>query len=191
MKTQTKRRHAVAAPFLLAGLVGSLTLSGPSADAAAVDPRLEADKPSTPAFTVGQQIVMRPAAVMPVTNYRLTGRFGNSGSRWARTHTGLDFASPYGSPIRAVVSGTVLETGYDGAYGKKTVIRDDKGVVWWFCHQSQISVHPGEHVLAGEVIGYVGSTGNSTGPHLHLEVRPSEDNPVDPQDYLAGLGLKA
>lgn len=126
----------------------------------------------------------KPAFVLPVKSYHLTGRFGNTSSLWRTVHTGLDFAAPSGTPIRAVARGVVVSTGYDGSYGNKTVVRLRSGTELWFCHQSQIAVSPGDRVKPGQVIGEVGSTGNVTGPHLHLEVRPHEDDPIDPDHWL-------
>jgi murein DD-endopeptidase MepM/ murein hydrolase activator NlpD len=128
--------------------------------------------------------------VLPVVSYHLTARFGQFSGLWATSHTGLDFAAPEGTPIRAVANGVVTSTGYDGSYGNKTVVTLDDGTELWFCHQSAISVHPGDQVRAGEVIGLIGATGNVTGPHLHLEVRPGGGDPVDPFQALVVHGLK-
>jgi murein DD-endopeptidase MepM/ murein hydrolase activator NlpD len=127
--------------------------------------------------------------VLPLSGYRLTGRFGASSSLWANTHTGLDFAAPSGSSIRAVAGGVVTETGYDGSYGNKTVITLDDGTEIWYCHQTSFLVNVGDTVRSGDVIGTVGSTGNSTGPHLHLEVRPGAGDPVDPFAALIQHGV--
>jgi murein DD-endopeptidase MepM/ murein hydrolase activator NlpD len=128
--------------------------------------------------------------VLPAAGYHLTARFGQSSGLWATVHTGLDFAAAEGTPIMAVANGVVASTGYDGSYGNKTVVTLDDGTELWFCHQSAISVHPGEQVRAGEVIGAIGSTGNVTGPHLHLEVRPGGGDPVDPYQALVVHGLQ-
>ena len=80
--------------------------------------------------------------------------------------------------------------GYDGSYGNKTVITLDDGTELWFCHQSAFAVEDGDVVRAGEVIGYVGSTGNTTGSHLHLEVRPGAGDPVDPYAAMLVHGLQ-
>lgn len=85
-------------------------------------------------------------------------------------HTGLDFAAPTGTPIKAIHSGTVKSAGWSGAYGYRTVLELDDGTELWFCHQSSIGVSVGQKVSTGESIGRVGATGNVTGPHLHLEV---------------------
>lgn len=128
--------------------------------------------------------------VVPVTGYNLTARFGQSSGLWARRHTGLDFAGPSGSTIVSVAAGTVVSTGYEGAYGNRTVIRlDEDGTEIWFCHQSRIAVSVGEKVLPNQVIGYTGSTGNVTGPHLHLEIHPGGGSPVDPEPVLRDHGV--
>lgn len=119
--------------------------------------------------------------VLPVTGYRITARFGQSSGLWSSgRHTGLDFAGPSGSTIVSVAAGTVKSSGYAGAYGNKTEIVLEDGTEIWYCHQSRVVVSPGDQVAAGDVIGYTGSTGNVTGPHLHLEVHPGGGGAVDP-----------
>lgn len=130
----------------------------------------------------------RPTWFVPVSDYRLTARFGATGF-WSSAHTGLDFAAPSGTPIVAVTGGLVTQAGYDGAYGYKTVVQADDGTEFWYCHQSAILVSVGQTVDPGEVIGAVGSTGNSTGSHLHLEVRADPDTPLDPYAELVRRGL--
>lgn len=98
-------------------------------------------------------------------------------------HAGIDIAAPSGTPIRACRAGRVVIAGWQGGYGNTVVIDHGGGMATLYAHQSRIGVSVGEQVLAGEVIGYVGSTGNSTGPHLHFEVRIS-GNPVNPMPYL-------
>jgi len=127
--------------------------------------------------------------VLPVAGYHLTGRFGQSSSMWSTTHTGLDFAGPSGTTIIAVGGGTVKSAGYEGAYGNRTVITLPDGTDIWYCHQSRISVQPGQKVDPGQTIGYTGSTGNVTGPHLHLEVHPSGGAAVDPAASLTAHGV--
>lgn len=126
--------------------------------------------------------------VLPLEGYRLTAEYGDYGL-WASYHTGLDFAAPSGTPLRAIANGVVTSVGYDGSYGNKTVITLDDGTELWFCHQTSYSVSEGQEVRAGDVIGSVGSTGNVTGPHLHLEVRPGGGDPVDPYEALVVHGL--
>lgn len=130
------------------------------------------------------------AWVLPVSGYRLTARFGASSSLWSRNHTGLDFAAPSGTPIHAVAGGTVTEMGYDGSYGNKLVITLEDGTEIWYCHLTSFDTREGALHASGDVVGYVGSTGNSTGPHLHLEVRPGGGDPVDPFQALVVHGLQ-
>jgi murein DD-endopeptidase MepM/ murein hydrolase activator NlpD len=125
--------------------------------------------------------------VLPLKSYRITATFGQSGGNWSSTHTGLDLAAPTGTPVMAVNSGTVVSASSAGAYGNRIVIRHDDGTETWYCHLSAFTAAAGQQVGAGEQIGKVGSTGNSTGPHLHLEVRVG-GNPVDPQTFLAKRG---
>ncbi len=127
--------------------------------------------------------------VLPVAGYHLTGRFGQRSSLWSTTHTGLDFAGPSGTTIVSVAGGTVKSAGYEGAYGNRTVITLPDGTDIWYCHQSRIAVQPGQKVDPGAVIGYTGSTGNVTGPHLHLEVHPNGGSAVDPAPALNAHGV--
>ena len=126
--------------------------------------------------------------VTPLTSYRLTGQFGASSSLWSSSHTGLDFAAASGTPIRSVSRGVVTESGMAGAYGLRTVIVASDGTVIWYCHQQSTLVAPGTSVAAGDQIGEVGATGNVTGSHLHLEVRPNGAAPVDPSTALRERG---
>ena len=105
------------------------------------------------------------------------------GFRWGRMHEGIDIGASYGSAIHAAASGTVIYCGWESGYGNLTVI-DHGGNLATACgHQSSIAVTCGQQVSQGQVIGYVGSSGHSTGPHLHFEVRIN-GAPVDPMGYL-------
>lgn len=128
--------------------------------------------------------------VLPLSNYQLTGTFGESSYLWSTVHTGLDFAAPEGTPLVSIAAGTVTETGDAGSYGYRTIITLSDGTELWYCHQSSILVEPGEVVSPGQTIGAVGSTGNVTGPHLHLEVRPLGGDPVDPYTALLEQGIQ-
>lgn len=98
-------------------------------------------------------------------------------------HSGLDMGAPSGTPIRAALAGTVTKSYYSNSYGNYTIIDHGNGLTTAYAHQSKRLVAVGDTVEAGEVIGLVGSTGNSTGPHLHFEVRVN-DNLQDPKNYL-------
>ena len=86
-------------------------------------------------------------------------------------------------------NGVVTQVGYDGSYGNKTVVRLEDGTEIWYCHQTSYAVSVGDTVTGGQTIGYVGSTGNTTGPHLHLEVHPGAGDAVDPYAALVAHGL--
>jgi murein DD-endopeptidase MepM/ murein hydrolase activator NlpD len=128
---------------------------------------------------------------LPTSSYTITGTFGQAGSLWSSGyHTGLDFAAPTGTLIKAIHSGTVTEAGWAGSYGYRTILTLDDGTELWFCHQSSISVSVGQKVGTGDVIGRVGATGNVTGAHLHLEVHPGgAATGIDPMSWLRSKGL--
>jgi murein DD-endopeptidase MepM/ murein hydrolase activator NlpD len=105
------------------------------------------------------------------------------GYRWGRLHAGIDIGVPYGTPIHAAASGTVVLAGWTGGYGNYTCIDHGGGLATCYAHQSAYAVSTGAHVSQGQVIGYVGNTGHSFGAHLHFEVRIN-GNPVDPLGYL-------
>ena len=128
--------------------------------------------------------------VLPLAGYHLTATFGQASYLWSSVHTGLDFAAPAGTPLLAVANGTITEASYDGAYGNKTVLTLDDGTEIWYCHQTAFNVSVGDRVTGGQVIGTVGSTGNSTGAHLHLEVRPGGGDPVNPYSALVEHGVQ-
>jgi murein DD-endopeptidase MepM/ murein hydrolase activator NlpD len=100
-----------------------------------------------------------------------------------KLHTGIDLGAGYGTPIHAADSGTVIYATWMGGYGNVIIIDHGRGISTLYGHQSSLAVSTGAHVARGQVIGYVGSTGFSTGPHLHFEVRVN-GNPVDPMGYL-------
>jgi murein DD-endopeptidase MepM/ murein hydrolase activator NlpD len=102
---------------------------------------------------------------------------------YRRFHSGLDFAASYGSTIRAADSGTVIFAGWYGGYGRAVIIDHGNGMTTLYGHTSQLYVSEGQTVQRGQAIAAVGSTGLSTGPHLHFEVRRN-GTPVNPADYL-------
>ena len=105
------------------------------------------------------------------------------GMRWGSLHPGIDIGVGYGTPIHAAAAGRVLVASYDGGYGNLVVLDNGNSISTAYAHQSSIAVTVGQSVSQGQVIGYVGSTGFSTGPHLHFEVRIN-GTPVDPLGYL-------
>ncbi len=130
----------------------------------------------------------RPKWVVPVVGYRLTAGFGDYGL-WSSSHTGQDFAAPYGTTVHAVGDGTIVFAAYEGAYGNKIAIEHPDGTVTWYAHMSEFLKTSGT-VRAGEAIGRIGTTGNTTGPHLHLEVRPGNGAPVPPLTWLREHGVR-
>ncbi len=177
----SRLRHATLTTGLVAALAAGLTVT--SSDASA-GPTRPIAVPAPDPMRIQQAVVIKPLPwQVPVTGYRLTGRFGASGN-WSTVHTGLDFAVAQGTPIRAITSGVVTAAEYDGSYGNKVVITTDDGTEIWYCHQDALTVAVGQQVATGEVIGAVGMTGHTTGPHVHVEVRPGGGDPVDPAALL-------
>jgi len=126
---------------------------------------------------------------MPVSGHKTSNfgmRFHPLFHYW-RLHSGMDIGAGMGSPIVAAADGEVVRAGYSGGSGNYTCIHhgsyQGKGIATCYAHQSQILVHPGQQVRRGQLIGRVGNTGNSTGPHLHFEVR-LDGSPVDPAKWL-------
>jgi murein DD-endopeptidase MepM/ murein hydrolase activator NlpD len=136
----------------------------------------------------------------PVPNGHLTSPFGNRFHpilHYVRMHTGLDIGAPYGSQIVAASGGQVILAGWSGGYGRSVRIDHGSGITTVYGHMSGLTVSSGQRVSAGQLIGYVGSTGLSTGPHLHFEVRRG-GVPVNPAGFaftarsdLAGADLEA
>ena len=129
---------------------------------------------------------------LPTTGFHLTALFGVPGPYWASGyHTGIDFAAAYGTPVRAVGNGTVVQTGWDDAYGNQVRLKLPNGDQVWYNHLSAIGVTAGTPVMRGQDLGRVGDTGNAFGYHLHLEYRLASDlkTAVDPMPYLRRHGL--
>jgi murein DD-endopeptidase MepM/ murein hydrolase activator NlpD len=110
----------------------------------------------------------------------LTSPFG---PRWGGFHPGIDIADPRGTPIAASKAGTVIFAGSMGGYGNFVIIDHGGGYATGYAHQSRIATHEGADVRQGQIIGYVGSTGHSTGNHLHFEVRV-DGHPENPMRFL-------
>ncbi|MEV6480487.1 M23 family metallopeptidase [Streptomyces sp. NPDC051576] len=129
--------------------------------------------------------------VTPVENVELSAGFGSGGSRWANRHTGQDFAVPIGTPVRAAGAGRVVRVSCGGAFGIEIVIEHPGGYYTQYAHLAAVAVDQGERVTTGQWIGQSGTTGNSTGPHLHFEVRvtPEMGSAVDPLPWLAQRGV--
>lgn len=130
------------------------------------------------------------ALVYPVMGPRKSSDYGirtHPKLKTTRHHHGVDLAAPEGAPIRAISAGTVIFADPWGGYGNVVVVRHDDGeTTSHYGHCSKIKVKTGERVQAGKIIGTVGSTGISTGPHLHFEVRRN-GRPLNPESFLPGL----
>jgi murein DD-endopeptidase MepM/ murein hydrolase activator NlpD len=129
--------------------------------------------------------------VAPVETYVLSASYGSGGARWANRHTGQDFAVPIGTPVRAVGAGEVVKVSCGGAFGIEIVLRHAGGYYTQYAHLAAVAVDQGERVETGQWIGQSGTSGNSTGPHLHFEVRvtPEMGSAVNPVSWLAGRGV--
>ncbi|MFF8745066.1 MULTISPECIES: LysM peptidoglycan-binding domain-containing M23 family metallopeptidase [Streptomyces] len=128
----------------------------------------------------------------PLANPNVTTQYRASGASWSSGyHTGSDFQAASGTPVLAIGPGTVVSAGNSGSYGNEVVIKHEDGMYSQYAHQSSLNVSVGQTVTGGQQIGLSGSTGNSTGPHLHFEVRtgPSYGSDVDPIAYLRQHGV--
>jgi murein DD-endopeptidase MepM/ murein hydrolase activator NlpD len=124
--------------------------------------------------------------VSPVKDYRFSSPFGY---RWGSLHAGDDLAAPIGTRIGSISSGTVVFAGQESGYGNKVEVRHWDGTVSWYGHMSVISVKVGDEVAPGDKLGEVGNTGQSTGPHLHLEMFGADNVRFDGSAWLhARLG---
>jgi murein DD-endopeptidase MepM/ murein hydrolase activator NlpD len=103
---------------------------------------------------------------------------------YRRMHTGIDMPRPYGTSVRSAREGVVIFAGWRGGYGHLIIVRHPDGIRTWYGHLSKITVNPGARVNKGQVIGRVGSSGISTGPHLHFEVRNRFGKLLNPKKYL-------
>ncbi|WP_228979958.1 M23 family metallopeptidase [Streptomyces sp. DH12] len=130
---------------------------------------------------------MRPKFALPVALRQLSAGYGQAGVNWMSLHTGIDFPVQYGTPVMAATDGTV-RTQWNGAYGNMVIVTAKDGTETWYCHLSSAKIRSGP-VKAGDVIAYSGNSGNSTGPHLHFEVRPGGGAAIDPESWLRSHGL--
>jgi murein DD-endopeptidase MepM/ murein hydrolase activator NlpD len=126
---------------------------------------------------------------LPIKNGKITTPFGKIGKHWSSgKHLGVDFACKIGTPVLAVADGEITNSTWGKAYGKQIVQQVDGGFVI-YAHLNALRVKPGATVKKGQVIGESGNTGNSTGPHLHLEYRNQArwtgGTAMDPKDLLA------
>ncbi|MEU3734830.1 MULTISPECIES: M23 family metallopeptidase [unclassified Streptomyces] len=134
--------------------------------------------------------------VDPVKQYKLTASFAQNGGMWASKHSGQDFAVPIGTNVVAAHGGTVVKAGGNGAgdgpaYGNAIVIKHGNGTYSQYAHLSKINVKAGQVVKTGQSIAKSGNTGNSSGPHLHFEIRTTANygSAVDPVSFLRSKGV--
>ncbi|WP_217165990.1 M23 family metallopeptidase [Streptomyces sp. AC512_CC834] len=134
--------------------------------------------------------------VDPVKKYELSAGYAQSGGMWAHKHSGQDFAVPVGTNVVAAHGGTVVKAGGNGAgdgpaYGNAIVVKHGNGTYSQYAHLSKINVKIGQVVKTGQSIAKSGNTGNSSGPHLHFEIRttPNYGSAVDPVSFLKSKGV--
>ncbi|MFI5570362.1 M23 family metallopeptidase [Streptomyces sp. NPDC051740] len=132
----------------------------------------------------------------PVKSYKLSASFAQNGGMWASKHSGQDYAVPTGTTVMAAHGGTVVKAGPNGAgdgpaYGNAVVIKHGNGTYSQYAHLSQVDVKAGQIVKTGQKIALSGNTGNSSGPHLHFEIRttPNYGSAVDPVKFLHSKGV--
>jgi murein DD-endopeptidase MepM/ murein hydrolase activator NlpD len=116
----------------------------------------------------------------------IASRFGWRVDPWPEFHQGLDLEADYGAPVHASADAVVVSTGWEGGFGYKVDLDHGNGYHSWYAHLSRFAVTPGEHVRRGEVIAYVGATGDATGPHLHYQLMRAGE-PIDPAPFLNGI----
>ncbi|WP_225640971.1 M23 family metallopeptidase [Streptomyces werraensis] len=132
----------------------------------------------------------------PVKSYKLSASFAQNGGMWAHKHSGQDYAVPTGTPVMAAHGGTVVKAGGNGAgdgpaYGNAIVIKHGNKTYSQYAHLSSVNVKVGQVVKTGQRIASSGNTGNSSGPHLHFEIRttPNYGSAVDPAKFLRSHGV--
>ncbi len=128
-------------------------------------------------------------SIDPVSGAPIVGCYCYRSYPDSEFHPGVDLGADYGEAVHAAAAGTIAAAGWDGGYGQKVDIDHDNGYHTWYAHLSKIEVAPGQYVHKGEEIGLVGSSGYSTGPHLHYQVMLN-GSPVDPTPYLGGVPAK-
>lgn len=174
------------ARVFIAANVGSVTVGSPDAGGArAYAARIELAGTASQVGFSATPLVARSnfgPSSSPLSAARLTSVFGarrSAASGGVRAHAGVDLAAPIGAPVAATGDGRVLVANWSGDYGLLVTVDHGNGLQTRYAHLSSLNVVPGQHVAKGQTIGLVGSTGHSTGPHLHYEIRQS-GRPVNP-----------
>ncbi|MCZ7458766.1 M23 family metallopeptidase [Streptomyces sp. WMMC940] len=184
-----RTRGAVVAAGLGAVMVVGAGAGVASADTAKSAPAAAEAKPAAKKAKAN-------AWVKPVSGYTLTASFNQGGAMWSHKHSGQDFAVPVGTPVKAASGGVVVKAGPNGggdgsAYGNAIVIKHGNGKYSQYAHLSKINVHVGQSVNTGKLIALSGNTGNSSGPHLHFEIRttPNYGSALNPANFLRAQGV--
>ncbi|MGW2783140.1 M23 family metallopeptidase [Streptomyces populi] len=183
-----------------AGVSSSATVANAVQTQAAAQAKAAAAKKAAATKTaVAKQAAAKKKAaswVDPVAKYSLSASFNQAGGMWAHKHSGQDFAVPTGTNVMAAHGGTVVKAGPNGAgdgpaYGNAVVIKHANGTYSQYAHLSRIDVHVGQVVTTGQHIALSGNTGNSSGPHLHFEIRttPNYGSAVNPVAFLHSMGV--
>lgn len=194
---RSSRRHPLLVPVLLCALAVLAARPGEGDGEARGQAQGQADASVAAGSCPGAVRLDQPPTrvtapwVAPVETIDLSAGFGSGGSRWANRHTGQDFAVPIGTPVRAVGAGRVVRVSCGGAFGIAIVVEHPGGYYTQYAHLAAVAVDQGDRVTTGQWIGQSGTTGNSTGPHLHFEVRVTPDmgSAVDPLPWLAQRGV--
>ncbi|MGA5840260.1 M23 family metallopeptidase [Streptomyces pseudogriseolus] len=202
--TVTRTRAAVLAAglgstaVLGAGVAVASTGNSAPAAAAPAQAAAKAEAAKTQAVKKATQAAKKstPSWVSPVKNYKLSASFAQNGGMWAHKHSGQDYAVPTGTPVMAAHGGTVVKAGGNGAgdgpaYGNAIVIKHGNKTYSQYAHLSSVNVKVGQVVKTGQKIALSGNTGNSSGPHLHFEIRttPNYGSAVNPATFLRAHGV--
>ena len=187
------------AAVLAAGLGASVVLGAGGAVAAEMNSGTGASAAVTAQSAAAKKAAAKKAVswVAPVQKYSKSASFMQNGARWAHKHSGQDFAVPTGTKVVAAHGGTVVKAGGNGAgdgpaYGNAIVIKHGNGTYSQYAHLSRVEVKIGQVVKTGQEIAKSGNTGNSSGPHLHFEIRKTANygSAIDPVSFLKAKCLK-
>ncbi|MFJ6927529.1 M23 family metallopeptidase [Streptomyces nigra] len=187
------------AAVLAAGLGASVVMGAGGAVAAEMNSGTGASAAVTAQSAAAKKAAAKKAVswVAPVQKYSKSASFMQNGARWAHKHSGQDFAVPTGTKVVAAHGGTVVKAGGNGAgdgpaYGNAIVIKHGNGTYSQYAHLSRVEVKIGQVVKTGQEIAKSGNTGNSSGPHLHFEIRKTANygSAIDPVSFLKAKGLK-
>jgi murein DD-endopeptidase MepM/ murein hydrolase activator NlpD len=161
-----------------------------AAEAEAAEEKRKAEEAAAAKAEAERLAKLAASYALPTSSYTITSTYGEAGSMWSSgQHTGLDFAAPTGTPVKAVHGGTVKSAGWSGSYGYRIVLELEDGTEVWYAHLSSMTATAGQKVTTGDTIGRVGATGNVTGPQLHLEVHTAGGSGLDPMAWLRDKGL--